>query len=345
MDGYYGHVEDIDLALIVGAYKIKSIKLDKTGGKIPVPFFVADEIKLSVEWRALFHGGIVGEIEVFNPIINFVKGPTKETSQTGIDSSWQDIVDDLMPLKINSFEINNGEIHYQDFHSSPKVDVFAHDIHILAENLSNVSDSSVLLPSTVVGSAGIYGGKATMNMKLDALNKVPTFDVNAELTNLNLVEVNDFLKAYGNFDVQKGNFGLYVEAAAKNNKIIGYTKPIIKDLDVINWKEEKEDPLGQRLWETLIGFGGWVFKNKSEDQVATKVEFTGDLDNPNVPVWIIITEALRNAFIQALYPSLENNVNINAVGKDKLDDKEGGFIKNLFDGKKDKEEKDKKKDK
>lgn len=54
-----------------------------------------------------------------------------------------------------------------------------------------------------MGSADIYGGSATMNMKLDALNKIPTFDFNAELLNLNLVEVNDFLKAYGNFDVQK----------------------------------------------------------------------------------------------------------------------------------------------
>lgn len=332
LDGYYGRVIDIDLALIVGSYKIKDIKIEKTGGKIPVPFFAADVIDLSVEWKALFKGGLVGEIEVKRPIINFVKGPTEETSQTNIDKEWQDIVNELMPLKLNRFEIFDGEIHYLDYHSSPKVDVFSKNIHILAENLSNVTDSTNLLPSTVTGSATIYGGTATLNMKLDALNKVPTFDVNAEMKNLNLVEVNDFLKAYGNFDVQKGTFGVYTEAAAKEGKIIGYTKPIIKDLDVIEWKQEKEDPLGQKLWESVIGLGGWVFKNKSEEQVATEVQFEGELKDPDVDVWSIIGSTLRNAFIEALYPSLENTININTVEEAEVEKE--GFFEKIFDKKK-----------
>lgn len=53
IQGYYGHVEDIDVALIRGAYTLKNIKLDKVGGKVPVPFFSADIIDLSLEWGAL----------------------------------------------------------------------------------------------------------------------------------------------------------------------------------------------------------------------------------------------------------------------------------------------------
>ena len=331
LEGYTGHVRDIDLALIVGSYKIKDIKLEKTGGKIPVPFFAAEVIDLSVEWKALFKGGLVGEIEVRRPILNFVKGPTEETSQTKIDKEWQDIVNELMPLKLNRFEIVEGEIHYLDYYSSPKVDVFTSNIYILAENLSNVTDSTNLLPSTVTGSAEIYGGKAKLNMKLDALNKTPTFDMNAEMIGLNLVEVNDFLKAYGKFDVQKGTFGVYTEAAAKDGKIIGYTKPIIKDLDVIEWKDEKEDPLGQKLLESVIGLGGWIFKNKSEDQVATEIEFEGELKDPAINVWSIIGETLRNAFIEALYPSLEHTININTVKQAEVEEK--GFIEKIFDRK------------
>jgi len=331
---YKGHVEDIDLALIVGSYKIKDIKLEKTGGEIPVPFFAADVIDLSIEWKALFKGGLVGEIEVTRPILNFVKGPTEATSQTKIDKEWQDIVNELMPLKLNRFEIFEGEIHYLDYYSTPKIDVFTKDIHILAENLSNAIDSTNLLPSNVTGSASIYGGNATMNMKLDALNKVPTFDLNAELKGLNLVEVNDFLKAYGNFDVQKGTFGVYTEAAAKDGKIIGYTKPIIKDLDVVEWKQEKEDPLGEKVWESIIGFGGWIFKNKSEDQVATEIQFEGDLKDPNVDIWSILGGTLRNAFIEALNPSLEHTININTTETAEV--KKDGFLKKIFDKKKSK---------
>src|SRR5580704_14047404 len=51
--GYTGHVDDIDVHLYRGAYTIKVIRLDKTGGKIPVPFFAADRADLSVEWGAI----------------------------------------------------------------------------------------------------------------------------------------------------------------------------------------------------------------------------------------------------------------------------------------------------
>ncbi len=341
IDGYTGHVKDIDLALIVGSYKIKEIELKKTGGKVPVPFFYARVIDLSVEWKALFHGGLVGEIEVSDPVLNYVKGPTEETSQTNIDKDWKDVVDDLMPLKINRFEIINGEIHYRDFSSSPEVDIYSDAIHILAENLSNNTNDTVLLPSTVKGSANLYNGKATMDMRLDALNKIPTFDMNAEVKNTDLTKFNDFLKAYGNFDVNKGDFSVYTEAAAKDNVIKGYAKPIIKDLDVVDWQKENET-VGEKLWESLIGFGAWVFKNHPEDQLATEIDFEGKIDNPDVDVWKLVGETLRNAFIKALYASLDYKINITSIENEE-NDKQGLFDK-IFDKKNKEDKTDTKKD-
>ncbi|MES1249682.1 MAG: hypothetical protein ABUL46_03315, partial [Chitinophaga rupis] len=169
--GYYGHVDDIDVALIRGAYTLKNTKLDKVGGKIPVPFFSADIIDLSLEWAALFHGAIDGKIRAQHPILNFVKGPTEATSQTKIDSNWTDVVTNLMPLKINRLEINDGEIHYRDYYSSPKVDIFTKKVHILAENLSNAKKNKDLMPSTAEASAQVYGGEARLHMKLNALSK------------------------------------------------------------------------------------------------------------------------------------------------------------------------------
>ena len=46
-------MQDIDIALIRGAYTIDSITLDKINDKVPVPFFVAKTIDISVEWDAL----------------------------------------------------------------------------------------------------------------------------------------------------------------------------------------------------------------------------------------------------------------------------------------------------
>ena len=84
--GYKGEVGDIDISLWRGAYEIQMVSLVKTDGKVPVPFFSADEIDLSVQWGALFEGSIVGEIVLANPKINFVACPTKEQSQNNIDT-------------------------------------------------------------------------------------------------------------------------------------------------------------------------------------------------------------------------------------------------------------------
>ncbi len=340
---YTGHVEDIDVALIRGAYKIKSIKLEKTGGKVPVPFFAAPLIDLSLQWASLFHGRIVGEIEVDQPVLNFVKGPTEETSQTKIDSSWTDVVKKLMPLKLNKFEIVEGQIHYRDFHSKPTFDIYTKGVHILAENLSNAEKNKDLLPSTITASADVYGGKATGNMKMDALAKTPTFDGKAKLEDLNLAKLNNFIDAFAKFDIKSGEISIYTEAAAKDGRITGYTKPIIKNLKVVNWEKDKEKPL-KIAYEAVVEAVAWIFKNHNKEQLATKVDFEGNIRNPNIDIWQLIGQVLKNAFIQALYPALENSVNINSISgvKDSDMKKEmnstGGLIKNKPEAKKTKKE-------
>ena len=71
------------------------------------------------------------------PVLNFVKGPTEETSQTKIDSSWTDVAKSFHAFKVN-VEIVEGQIHYRDFHSKPTFDIYTNEVlHILAENLNN----------------------------------------------------------------------------------------------------------------------------------------------------------------------------------------------------------------
>ncbi|MFI5152963.1 MAG: DUF748 domain-containing protein [Chitinophagales bacterium] len=319
--GYTGKVDDLDVSLIRGAYKLKGLNLVKTGGKVPVPFFSADIIDLSIQWNALLHGRIVGEIVVDHVVLNFVKGPTEETSQTKIDKKWTDVVDHLMPLKLNRFEIINSEIHYRDFYSKPKVDIYAKEVHILAQNLSNVNKNKEALPSTAEGTAKVYGGHAKVSMKLNPLNNSPTFDANAEMVGLDITNLNNFLEAYGKLDVKQGTISIYTEAAAKDKKIIGYTKPIIKDLKVVNWEKDKDQPL-KLAWEAVVGTVAWIFKNHEKDQLATKAEFEGNIKNPDVSTWYIIGQLLQNAFIQALYPALENSVNVNQLNSRKMPDTE-----------------------
>lgn len=339
MDEYYGHVEDIDIHLIRGAYVINEIRIWKKVKKEhadqfdTIPFFSARAIDLSVQWRALFKGRIVGEVYVEDPVLKYVKGKHKQENVKQDTADFRQLVDDLMPLTVNHFEINNGRIHYIDPYSSPRVDVAMQNIYVKALNLSNVNKNKEVLPSIVTAVGDVYGGKFNLDMKLDALAQEPTFDMNARMTDLHLPSMNSLLQAYGNFDVKTGKMSVYTEFAAKEGGFGGYVKPVIKDLDVVQWNKE-EGNFGQILWETLVGATAEILQNQKKDQVATKVAINGKFDDPNTNVWGAVSYLLRNAFVQSLKPAIDNTININQLTESKKTLLEKIFGKGDKNGKK-----------
>lgn len=340
MNGYYGHVNDIDIDLYRGAYQLDSIylnKKDSATGK-QTEFFSSKTIDLSVEWKSLLKGSLVGELEFASPKLIFTKDKT-EIGQVAKDTNdFRKMLKNFMPLKVNRFEIVNGSIHYVDKSASPKVDVFLTKAHVLATNLRNTTDEKEKLPSDINAQADVYDGSLSMKMKIDALADDPTFDLSAEIKNANLVKLNDFFKAYGKFDINKGSFGLYTEFAAAEGKFKGYVKPIIKDLDVLGI-EDKNDPFLQKAKEAVIGVAADVLKNHKKKQLATKVPIEGSFSNPTIDNWEAIWEVLRNAFIEALMPSIDNEINISSAESVGAKPEKKGFFKRLFSfGKKDTEE-------
>jgi hypothetical protein len=311
--GYKGVVEDIDMNIWRGAYEIEMISLVKTDGKVPVPFFSADKIDLSVQWGALFEGSLVGEIVLENPKLNFVAGPTEEQSQSSIDTSWTDKVKELFPLKINRFEILNGEIHFRDFHSEPKVDIFLNNVFAKAENLTNSKDLSKTLLATINARGNAMGeGLFKLRADINPFEKDPTFNLDAELKNIDLKKLNNFIKAYGSFDVEEGEFELYGEFASANGKFEGYVKPIFRNLKVLSLKEDSENPL-QLFWETIAGAITGLLENKSKDQFAARIPFSGSYEDPGANIWSTIGSILENAFIRALIPNVEGSINLEKV--------------------------------
>ncbi|HYG19298.1 MAG TPA: DUF748 domain-containing protein [Ohtaekwangia sp.] len=349
MEGYYGHIEDIDLAIIRGAYKIDSVylnKVDSVSGK-QTPFLSASVIDLSIEWKALFHGSIVGEAIFESPMIRFTKEKVEPETVRKDSAKFDNLADEFMPLRVNRLEINNGRVQYIDNQSNPKVDVQMTNLQVLALNLKNSYDSAAVLPASIRASANVYDGELTFNMKLNPLAEIATYDMNAEAKDINLVKLNDFFKAYAKIDVNKGKFGLYTEVAAKEGRFEGYVKPLLQDLDVLG-KEDREDNVFRKMWEGLAGGLGEVFENQSKDQVATKIPFRGNVENPTANIWYAIVQVLQNAFIQAIQPSIDNEINIASVDTGKKEKKT--FLEKIFSGKEDKDadgkkdNKDKRKD-
>jgi hypothetical protein len=344
MPGYYGHVQDIDLALIRGAYQLDNLFINKVDSatQMQTTFFKVETIDLSIEWRALIHGSLVGEMTFERPMLRFTRNKT-ELGQVKKDTSdFRDLLNKFMPLHLNRFEINSGEIAYHDSSSKPVVSLEMTNVHVLAQNLRSVYAADALLPATVNANAYLYRGNLDFEMKLNPLADNPTFDMNAELTNTNLPELNEFFKAYGKFDVNKGTFGLYTEMAAKNNKFIGYVKPVITDLDVFG-PEDKNDGFLHKLWERIVGTMGVILTNEKKNQIATRIPIEGSFAKPDAGITEAVAEVIINAFIHALIPAIDNNVSIKSI--DQLPAEKEGLIKKIFSGNGKKEEKKKKSDK
>src|SRR5690349_11986901 len=242
MDGYNGHIEDIDLAILRGAYTIDSIYINHVDSATQkeTPFMSASMVDLSVEWRSLLKGSLVGEVVVDRPVMRFTKEKVEPKEVQKDTADFRHVLDELMPLKINRLELRNGRLQYVDNTSRPKVNISMTDVDVLALNLRNSYDSAAVLPATINAQATVYDGRLDMKMKLNPLAETPTFDMNAEWRHTNLVKLNDFFQAYAKIDVNKGTFGLYTEIAAKEGSFTGYVKPLLVDVDVLGHEDRKD---------------------------------------------------------------------------------------------------------
>jgi hypothetical protein len=307
---YDGHVGDVDIHLIRGAYSIDDVDILKTTGRVPAPFFAARRVDFSMEWRELFHGALVGEIWVDQGKVNFVKGETEEESQTRIDGAWLEVVQDLFPFRINRFEIVDGEVWFRDFHSNPKVDVYLTNMFAVATNIHNTRDLKSELPADFRAVGNTLGeGKVTVHVKLDPLRDEPNFDLELALVNMDLVALNDLLEAYGKFNVKRGTFEVFAEIAGDDGGFDGYVKPFFKDLDVFELKDDSDNPL-KLAWQAIVAGAVKLFKNHPEDQVATKIPVTGTFEKTDVDLWTTLVNVLRNAFVEAFRARLDDSIDL-----------------------------------
>jgi hypothetical protein len=302
---YRGHVEDVDLALWRGAYKIREVKVVKTSGDVPVPFFSAPLVDLSVEWKALFHGAFVGEINFVRPQLNFVNAPSKADTQVGLEEPWTQKIKQLFPLKINRFTVDDGEVHYRDFHKSPKVDVVFDRFRIVATNLTNSEKLSKSLHAHIAMEARpLREGDVRAKIDLDPYAARPTFTMETELKELPLVKLNDFAKAYAGITFEKGTLRLATELKAADGDFDGYVEPVFEHMSIFNPAHDSDNPI-TFIWQAIVGGLTKLIRNHPTDRFGTRVPVHGTFDNPEPAILTTVLNVFRNALIKAFEGTLE----------------------------------------
>jgi hypothetical protein len=316
--GYYGQVADVDVALWRGAYKIKNIELLKTHGSEKEPLFAANLIDISLDWHALLNRRLETKISLVRPRLQFIERSSKSASQTSVDASWQDQIKKLVPFRINRFLVSDGLVRYKDETKTPKINIFFDEMNLAMENIDNAAHSGERLPTDVDLSARLLkSGTTKLAGRMNFLSKPFEGDLKASIRDLDLKEINDFTKAYGDFDFEKGKFALTLELAATKTRYEGYAKTLMKDVQVLDWTKERKEgkSVGHLLWEGLVGGIMNLFKNHERNQFAARIPISGSRKEMTIDKWSTVGSILRNTFVQALSPKFEDSVNFKDVAK------------------------------
>ncbi len=322
MEGYTGHVDDIDIHLVRGAYQIDELRIRKVNGKIKEPFLYIPKTDLSVEWKSLFKGKLVSEVECYQPEINFAFSESDAGSQTGEEVDWTVYLMRLLPISINRFAVIDGKVNLTSLITQPRSDLSLQHFQGEIRNIRNVNDEQKALPSPVTASGNVlgYGGNMNLTANTNLLKVVPDFDYNLEFTDIQLVKLNPLAREYANVDFNRGTVSVYSEMAMLDKKMNGYIKPLTKDMQIFKLDENKGRTVGRFFTELLAQLGTGVLKNQKLDQVATRIPLNGTIDDVKSAVWPTIFGLLRNAYVEAFRGEFDNNITLKDAFKSVKED-------------------------
>jgi hypothetical protein len=212
---------------------------------------------------------------------------------------------EALQLLIDHLELT-GDLGFVHEGVNPSFRAFITEARLVLTNYSNRfrnGDGIAMLSGQFMGSGRTHGA-ATFRHE----DPAPDFTLALEIHETHLPTMNDILRAYGNFDVHEGYFSFFTELTIREGEIDGYMRPIFGDMVVYDAREDDDKGLIQQLYEIAVGAISTILKNLPREEVATHVEISGELDDPEMSTWDILVGLIQNAFFQAILPGFEGQL-------------------------------------
>ena len=206
-------------------------------------------------------------------------------------------------LKIKELQLTRSTVGYVNKAAAPTYRVFLANTDGTLTNLSNQEMEGTA--GAKIKGAFMGSGTATAEATFKAEKSGPAFDMSVRVEDVDVTKLNDLFRAYGRFDTASGQFNLYSELTASEGVITGYIKPLFKDLKVYNKEQDKDKSVVRKMYERVVGGVAKVLKNRPREEVATKAEVIGRIDNPKVGTIDAILKLVQNAFFKAILPGFD----------------------------------------
>ena len=248
----------------------------------------------------------IGEIRVRDAnaeYINRTANSAPETAAKKVDKVAKEY-SDAPTLAVNVDKVYiNGRLGFLNTARNPQYRIFWDPCEVQISNFTNQSGDGAMvghLTGLFMGS-----GKTVMNVTARPNKKGPDIDLRIAIEDTDMRSMNDLFRSYGNFDVVAGRFSFFSEISVRDGNMNGYVKPLFYEMDVYDNRQDKEKNVFRKLYEGAMGGLSWLFQNTPRDEVATTIQVSGKLSNPETSTWDTIVGLIQNAFFKAILPGFE----------------------------------------
>ncbi|MGH7182502.1 MAG: hypothetical protein ACREJN_11050, partial [Nitrospiraceae bacterium] len=135
----------------------------------------------------------------------------------------------------------------------------------------------------------------------------PDFNVQVRIVKTQVNALNKLLEAYGHINASQGTFAFFSDMTVKNNRIDGYVKPFLKDIEVYDPQQDQDKNTSKKLYEAVVNDVLDLMKSMLTGQVATETDVSGPVENPHASTWKILEKLVQNAFFNAILPGFEQS--------------------------------------
>lgn len=207
------------------------------------------------------------------------------------------------PMRIERLRLTNAELGLDDRARNPRYRVFLDGVRLEATHLTL---GPVPGPTRATLDGRFMGtGKAHAEATVRGAGDL---QVDVAVEGASLPKLNDLLRAYGKFDVASGSFAVYSQMAVRDGRVQGYVKPLFAGVNVYEPRQDARKKPVRKLYEHLVDAAARLLRNRASASVATEVDISGPLDDPESSTWQTFVNLLSNAFVRAILPGFDREI-------------------------------------
>jgi hypothetical protein len=223
----------------------------------------------------------------------------KETGQAE-DVPWN--------MRLDRFRLTRSTLELVDRSRDPDYRLFLTDVHAEVDGLSNRDGAG----DARATARGKFMGRGDLQVDATFRPKKSRggmdFDVKLEIAPTPMTALNDLFRAYGKFDVFSGTLQVFSELGVHDDYMRGYVKPIFKDIEIYDSRQEKDKSVFKKVYESVVDAASTILTNQKKDQVATNAPIEGPIGKAGTNIFEVLGGLLENAFVRAILPGFDQQV-------------------------------------